>query len=340
MKNSWEDALKDADEAIKSDPLDPWGYERRHAALDALQCYDEAVDTLNHMVPLTENPLVKLGTQCKCHGGGGDAALAHLLEDILARLGETAVLAWTGQPSSYNSSLPGTLAIHNQPSHSQPAIDDAEMDARVAELTGSMSLIDAVVLYDRVIRLPSTRFDHRRLHLPCILFPVKKFVEEDAEIGDEKCYRARVSGIGDVQFWTSDRLPLEEPRRLVFAHPWIHDLRGPAEDKPCGSLSDSDDDSSSCSDPGVEETLSRAALSVSDVTKLLYTGPVATMDVSTGALRLVVRLQQPFRGLLLQQQSYGGYKRVAAEHEIVVPGLERGRISSIKDIRVEVVEIL
>jgi len=246
------------------------------------------------------------------------------------------VLAWTGQPSSYNSSLPGTLSFHNQPSHSPPAIDDAEMDARVAELKGSISVIDAVVIYDRVIRLPSTRFDHRRLYLPCILFPVKKLISKDAEIGEKQYYRARVSGIGQVEFRTSDRLPLSEPCKLVFAHPWIRDLRGPAEEESYGSSSDGDDESLSWSGSDVEEeSLSPA---VPDVATSLYTGPVATMDVSTGALRLIIRLQQPFHGLFLQQQSHGEYKRVAAEHEIVVPGLER-RISSAKDVRVEVVEI-
>jgi len=197
-----------------------------------------------------------------------------------------------------------------------------------------MSLIDAVVVYDRVIRLPSMRFDHRRLYLPCILFPVKKLIEKDAEIDEEKCYRARVSGIGHVEFRTSDRLPLAEQRRLAFAHPWIRDLYDPAEEEVCGSLSDSDDDSLSCSSSDVEaDSLSPAAASE------VYVGPIATMDTSTRALRLVVRLQQPFHALLLQQQSHGGYKRVAAEHEIVLPGLER-HISSAKDVRVEVVEIL
>jgi hypothetical protein len=62
------------------------------------------------------------------------------------------------------------------------------------------------------------------------------------------------------------------------------------------------------------------------------------VDDYTRALQLVVRLQQPFHALLLEQQSHGEYKRVAAEHEIVLPGLER-RISSAKEIRVAVVEI-
>jgi len=257
-------------------------------------------------------------------------------------LGEAAVLAWTGQSSSYNSCLPSTLAIHNQTSHSFPTIDDAEMDVRVTELKSSMSPTDAVVVYARVIRSPSTRFANQRLYLPCILFPVKKLIGKDAEIGEEKRYRARVSGIGHVEFRTSDRLSLTEPRKLAFVHPWIRDLRGPAEEEPCGSSSDTEDDSLSWSGSDVEEeSLSPVAASgaAPDVATPLYAGPIATMDVSTRALRLVVRLQQPFRGLLLQQQSHGGYKRVAAEHEIIVPGLER-RINSAKDIQVEIVEIL
>jgi len=62
------------------------------------------------------------------------------------------------------------------------------------------------------------------------------------------------------------------------------------------------------------------------------------MDDYTRALQLIVRLQQPFHALFLQQQSQGEYKRVAAEHEIVLPGLER-RISSSKEIRVGIVDI-
>jgi len=252
------------------------------------------------------------------------------------------VLSWTGQSSSYNSCLPDTLAIHNQAPHPFPTIDDVEMDARVAELRNSMSPTDVIVIHDRFIRVPLIRFALRRLYLPCILFPVKKLTEKDSEIGDEKCYRARVSGIGHVEFRTSDSLSLSEPRSLVLAHPWIRDLRGTAEEEACGELSDSDDDSSSCSGSEVEEeSLSPAAASAAapDVATPLYGGPIATMDVSTRALKLVVRLQQPFRALLLQQQPHGGYKRVASEQEILVPGLE-SRISSIKDVRVEIVEIL
>lgn len=47
--------------------------------------------------------------------------------------------------------------------------------------------------------------------------------------GSETRYRARVSGIGDVKFQTSDRLSPQESRRLISVHPWIHDLRDPLD---------------------------------------------------------------------------------------------------------------
>lgn len=43
----------------------------------------------------------------------------------------------------------------------------------------------------------------------------------------------------------------------------------------------------------------------------------------TWAIRLVVRLRQRFHVLLLQQQPDGEFKRVAAEHKILGPGLDQ-----------------
>jgi len=323
---SWEEALKDADDAIEADPKGPWGYARRHAALHALERYDDAADVMKQMIVLKRD----------C-GEGGDAALCQLVEELMVRSGEATVLGWTGQSSSYNSCIPDSLSFHPQIPPASLAIEDAEMDGRISELKSSMSQTEAMVVYMQVIRLPLARFADRTLYLPCILFPVKRIVEKlDAEIG--KYFDARVSGIGHVEFRTSDAVSLAEPRKLVFAHPWIRDLRGPLDEVGWGSASDSSDesDSESCGSEVEANSQSRAALTAASAP--LYAGPVAAMDDYTRALQLIVRLQQPFHALLLQQQPHGEYKRVAAEHAIILPGLER-RISSAKEIRVGIVEI-
>ncbi|KAI9569843.1 hypothetical protein HD554DRAFT_2327802 [Boletus coccyginus] len=260
--------------------------------------------------------------------GEGDAALGHLLEEIVARSGEVTVIAWTGKSSPYNSCLPSTLAVYSQRPYASPAIEDAEMDVRIAALRNSLSRTDAVPIHHRVTRLPPARFANRRLHLPCIIFTVRRLGVQDLGSGPESRYRAWVSGIGNVDFQTFDRLSLSEPRRLILVHPWIRDLQDPLDGFTWGSAADDD---AYEDDPEAEAGFAP--------TSPLYAPPAATMDDYTRALRLIVRLQQPFHGLLLQQQPNGEFKRIAAEHEIVVPGIDR-RINFARDIRTEVVEIL
>ncbi|KAG9309214.1 hypothetical protein JVU11DRAFT_10928 [Chiua virens] len=52
---SWDDALCDADKAIAIDPLSPWGYESKRAALHSAQWYDEAVKTYRDFLSTIES---------------------------------------------------------------------------------------------------------------------------------------------------------------------------------------------------------------------------------------------------------------------------------------------
>ncbi|KAF8554959.1 hypothetical protein OG21DRAFT_967167 [Imleria badia] len=262
--------------------------------------------------------------------GEGDAALGHLLEEIVARSGEVTVLAWTGNSSSYSSCLPATLAVYSRPPGASPATNYAEMDALVAVLRNSLPQTDAIPIYDRVIRLPPARFANRRLYLPCVIFAVKRLGVHHFGGGRNYRYRARVSGIGDVEFQTSDLLSTTEPRKLIFVHPWIRDLYDPLDGFSWGST-DEEDEEEDVSDP---ETDAGSAPS-----SPLAAVPAVTMDDYTRALRMIARLQQPFHVLVLQKQTNGELKRVATEHEIVLPGIDR-RINFARDIRTEVVEIL
>lgn len=54
--------------------------------------------------------------------GEGDAALGHLLEEIVARSGEVTVLNWTGRSSPYNSCLPVALAAYHKLPRTSPAL--------------------------------------------------------------------------------------------------------------------------------------------------------------------------------------------------------------------------
>ncbi|KAI6004539.1 hypothetical protein F5J12DRAFT_913667 [Pisolithus orientalis] len=49
-KELWEDALQDANEAVKADPSSPWGYEAQHVALHGAKQYDEAIEAFKSML--------------------------------------------------------------------------------------------------------------------------------------------------------------------------------------------------------------------------------------------------------------------------------------------------
>ena len=267
--------------------------------------------------------------------GEGDAALGHLLEEIVARWGEVTVLAWTGKSSSYNSCLPTTLNVYSQTPRTSLAIEGAEMDERLAALRTSVSKAEATRIYAQVTRLPQAGFASRRLHLPCIIFAVQELTVRDFGHGHENHYRARVSGIGVMKFQTSDRLSLTEPRRLILVHPWIRELSGPVHHDGFTWGHTTDDHEHK----PYPEARAEADSIMSPWPSPLPVPLATTMDDYTRALQLIVRLQQPFPALMLQRQLNGEFKRVAAEHEITVPGIERS-INLTRDLCVAVVDIL
>ncbi|KAI6044461.1 hypothetical protein EDC04DRAFT_2889916 [Pisolithus marmoratus] len=264
------------------------------------------------------------------HYGEGADALGHLLEEIVARSGEVTPLAWLGKSSSYNSCLPASISVYSQTPYDPPSLEGEEMETYIADLRGKVPQLEALSICNQINFLPPARFATRRLHLPCIVFSVRRLGIQERRRGNEKLYRARVSGLGKVEFTTEDDLSLHEPQKFVFVHPWIHHIRGPTSGITLGSDSesdtDSDSDSDSDGDPG-----SAPPLPLHDV-------PARQVDDYTWALQMIARLTQPLNALLLVQQRNGEYKRVAAENEIVVSGL--GTDITSKNIRAKVLEIL
>ncbi|KAI6144223.1 hypothetical protein BKA82DRAFT_4175783, partial [Pisolithus tinctorius] len=260
--------------------------------------------------------------------GEGANALGHLLEEIVTRSGEVAVLAWSGKSSSYNSCLPASLSVYSQTPHNFPSLEREEMETCITKLRGKLSQQEALSVYNQINLLPPTRFVTQRLHLPCVVFSVKSLRIQELRSGDEKLYRAKVSGLGRVEFRTADDLPLHEPKKFVFAHPWIHHIRGPGGGVVAEGdlLSDTDSDSDSDGDARSDEVVA------------LHTVSMPQVDGYTQALQMIARLGQPFNALLLVQQMNGEYKRVAAENEIVISGF--GTDIASKYIQVQVLEIV
>ena len=251
--------------------------------------------------------------------GLGKTALGQLLEDIVDRTGDVTVISWTGQPLPYNSALPDSLRVYSQGPYTPPPMAVNELDACVEQLRPQLVPQDVLAFYYRVIRLPRATFRNRCLKLPCIMFAVSKIDKIQGNL-----YRATVSCLGEIEFRTTDVMPRKQPQRLVFVYPWIADLRelpdGSASDDEAEAESDvSSDEPEYESDVGSGDGTDDASERVSppDADSLPRVNPSILP-----ALRLIARLGRPFNALLLKEQSNKQqYKRVAAEHEIIVRGV-------------------
>ena len=283
--------------------------------------------------------------------GEGEAALGHLLEEILTRSGEMDVLAWAGKSSTFNSCFPASISVYKQSLYMPPAMSEDKIETRVAILRTTLSQQEVTTIYDRITRLPPAIGAHRRLHLPCIVFPVKKLSRHQ-----DNRYYAKASILGEVEFRTKDIIPLAEPRKLFFVHPWIRGLLDRPET--LGGLT-WEDDSETESDSDVDFNsaldVDSSIISGVDTTPLIISAEsirsrpsplpslssiasrLTRLDDFTRALRFVVRLEQPFSALLFYQTPDGKFRRVAAEHEIIV---QPRQITCSKDVQTAVLEVL
>ena len=260
-----------------------------------------------------------------------ESAHGRILEAIVTRSSEVTLLAWTGKSSKCNSCLPSSPAVYSSHQFVPLFLPRAELEKRTSELRAVFPVIDAMVIYGRLTRPQPVRFAHFHLHFPCVVFGVT-----DLRKVEEKVYLAQTTGLGDVEFTTADALPLKEPRKLVFVDARIHGLQKPHSgafiwEERLAPNAESKSDLGSSGDTDAE------LVHESIIEEAPPSPPPAASDPYTRALQLIAHLEQSFGALLLLQQSDGSYKRVAADHEIVVRGTGE---NFLKDIRVEVLEIL
>ncbi|KIK12134.1 hypothetical protein PISMIDRAFT_463973 [Pisolithus microcarpus 441] len=266
----------------------------------------------------------------KPHYGERGNALGHLLEEIVTRSGDDTVLAWSGKSSSYHSCLPASISVYNQTPYSPPLLEGEAMKTCITELLDDDKLLEeeALNIYKQIKSLPAARFAARRLYLPCIVFPVRGFIPRVNGKQDGKRYRAKVSGLKGVDVTTMDNIILDKQRRFVLVHPWIRYVRGRHNGVNGEFHSGSDTDT----DSGVDVSARWHPVAPPRAAPPPLVGRYAR------ALEMIARLAQPFHALLLVQQPGGEYKRVAADNDILVPGL-RTDIDP-RDIRARVLEIL
>ena len=255
--------------------------------------------------------------------GEGDKALGRLLSQLLMSSGDTSILAWTGRPGSFNTCLPTSIIVFNQPltSHIPPAIADAEMrKITVALHASSLDLNLVTRLYDQVDGLPTPVFAGQRMKLPCLAFKIR-LVSRSLD-GSKFVFRAQAGALGAVEIKTEQNFtPLDS---LYLVHPWIDFLLDRRAARKMANIAPRENKTSK-----LDEFLSfdsfpdPVSTSRADSLTLASPLPPSTVPLMTAQMRFyqfLARLGQPFGALLLASNSWNvaEYKRIDTENLITV----------------------
>ncbi|KAG0701797.1 heterokaryon incompatibility protein-domain-containing protein [Suillus ampliporus] len=246
-------------------------------------------------------------------------ALGRLLQAIVAQSGDITALDWVGKPSQFNSILPADISSYNAPPCTSLSLSEHQIQISVSSLQNATVVEQALTLYTRLANLSPPRFADRRLQLPCIAFPVtalRRRRDQDRET--YFTYDVKAVGLDDLLITTEDKLR-SASRTFLLICPWNrHDL---------GLLGDADDAQSvdDWSEPDSPSGESFSRYPGDD-------GPVE-LESSERALRLLVRLGQPFGALLLAQQQGGEYKRIASDHNIIAQVKDMVSVGNMMDVR-------
>ncbi|KAG1780730.1 hypothetical protein EV702DRAFT_1266589 [Suillus placidus] len=177
------------------------------------------------------------------------------------------------------------------------ALDWVTFRRRSALLRQTVAVDLALKLYALLDNLNAPRFANCRLQLHCIAFRVTAVTQRPIEHEETYfTYEVKADGLRDMQITTEDRLlqfSRERPARQPFllVRPW---------DRRLLELPDYADDTDDFTLPGSPRE----------------EGPVDP-ESSERAMRLIVRLGQPFSAFLLAQQRSGEYKRIASDRNII-----------------------
>ncbi|KAG2128626.1 uncharacterized protein EDB93DRAFT_168427 [Suillus bovinus] len=265
-----------------------------------------------------------------------DTALGRLLQEIVARSGDITGLDWVGKASEFNSCLPASITSYKAPPYKLPLLPEDEIQSSVSSLRKTEAVGFASSLYTLLRDTSAPRFAAQRLHLPCIAFNIREIRRVPSPAPDTHFkYRVNADGLRDlfittaetlIQFWPAR--PIEQ--KFVLVRPWdrslleLPDFAEPPESvEPSDYENNKENEEDCCTPPS----------SPSDDSFGGSPGRQDVFDLESRALRLLVRLGQPFSAFLLAQQRSGEYKRIVTDHDIVGQIKDVVSVGDLMDVR-------
>ncbi|KAG1787199.1 uncharacterized protein HD556DRAFT_1530619 [Suillus plorans] len=273
------------------------------------------------------------------YGEKQDKALGRLLQEIVARSGDISSLDWVGESSDFNSCLPASITSYKAPPCELPPLPEDDLQSSVSLLRQTGVADFASNFYTRLQNASAPRFAAQRLHLPCIAFNVTEVRRRMGSPTPEShlTYEVKADGLHDLLITTGETLvkfwparPIEQ--RFFLVRPWDRSLLELPDFTEFPEPSDYGDDTEGEEDYGTPPSSPSDDWSSGSPVKQ------GISDLESRALRLLVRLGQPFGAFLLAQQRSGEYKRIATDHDIIGQVQDVVSVGDLMDIRT--IEIL
>ena len=154
-------------------------------------------------------------------------ALGRLLAEVISKSGETSILDWVGQSSTFHSCFPATITPYWFPPFQPP---DFIAPPNVPSTWNFLILRSVRNMYQVLSDLPLTQFINFRLILPCIIHRIKSIVlRVDTSTGGH-VYHFRATGLESIEITLSETLKDISEQVVPYAliRPWHSNLVDPS----------------------------------------------------------------------------------------------------------------
>ena len=155
-------------------------------------------------------------------------ALGRLLAEVISKSGETSILDWVGQSSSFHSCFPATITSYQTlPSQLPHLITPPNMRS----IWNFLNLRSVYKMHQTLSNLPLTQFIDFRLILPCIIHRIKAIVL--LRVGTSTgayVYRILATGLKPIEIAISQPFEdlSEQADHYILIRPWNFNLLGPS----------------------------------------------------------------------------------------------------------------
>ena len=162
------------------------------------------------------------------YGESGENALGRLLAEVISKSGDTLILDFVGQSSSFNSCFPATVALYQIPPCQLPPLD-LTTPPGMQNVRKFFILRSVRKWHQALSNLPPVQFINFRLFLPCMVYRVKSIVLTRVDTSTAAyVHRIQAMGLEPVEIALSQTLEniSGDAVPYVLIRPWhsqLHD---------------------------------------------------------------------------------------------------------------------